>query len=152
MQKALWWFVFVFLDALAVLFTFWISSRCFIKPRVHKNTCPLVWIVFSLLQEKVLAKFIWPKVTAEQMTNFVMTDDKSNHCTIVTNTKYRQHKSYKKGVGLKDCAKYRIFQKKTTRAKVLIAKVYWSYFLDKQWLFPINSKHSSSPIPLLRLK
>ena len=27
----------------AVLFTFWILSRCFIKAREHKNTCPLVW-------------------------------------------------------------------------------------------------------------
>ena len=43
-QKASWWFVLIFLDALAVLFTFWISSRRFMKPREHKNTCPLVWL------------------------------------------------------------------------------------------------------------
>ena len=42
MQKASWWFVLIFLGTLAVLFTFWISSQCFIKARVHKNTCPLV--------------------------------------------------------------------------------------------------------------
>ena len=49
MQKASWWFVLIFLDALAVLFTFWISSRRFIKPREHKNTCPLVWFHWAFL-------------------------------------------------------------------------------------------------------
>ena len=55
MQKALWWFVLIFLDALAVLCTFWISSWRFIKPRQHKtlilsyeyasNSSP--WLVFK---------------------------------------------------------------------------------------------------------
>ena len=49
MQKALWWFVLIFLDALAVLFTFWISSQSFIKPREHKNSCPLVCLFTSTL-------------------------------------------------------------------------------------------------------
>ena len=42
MLKAWWWFVLIFLVALTVLFTFWISSRRFIKAVEHKNTCPLV--------------------------------------------------------------------------------------------------------------
>ena len=47
-KKALWWLVLIFLDALAVLFTFWISSQCFIKVIEHKNTCPLsmIFVVF----------------------------------------------------------------------------------------------------------
>ena len=61
MQKASWWFVLIFWDALTVLFTFWISSRCFIKAKEHKNTCPRVWFTPKKLIESFGA--IWGKAS-----------------------------------------------------------------------------------------
>ena len=93
--------------------------------KIHNNNRDNSY--FSLVQEKIFAKF--PKVTAEHMTNFVMT----NQITALTLLKQKDcsisHQSYKKGVVSKTEQSIE-FSKKTHSndcvvwAKVLMAKVY----------------------------